>query len=481
MRYSIVRYVQGQILKIEGALLILPALTGLLYREDAAKAYFLMAAVCLVLGVLLTLHKPAKIVLYAREGMVSVGLAWLVLSVFGAVPFVLCGDIPSYPDALFEIISGFTTTGASILANVEAISHASLLWRSLSHWVGGMGVIVFMLAIIPMASGYNMQLMKAESPGPSVGKLVPRVKESAKILYLIYLGMTAIQLVLLLAARMPWFDAVCMTFGTAGTGGFGILVDSCGSYTALQRNIITVFMLAFGVNFNAYFYLLGRDFKQILKMEEVRWYLIIVAVSTALITINISGMFSSWTESLHHAAFQVASIITTTGYSSVDFDLWPMFSKMILVGLMFCGACAGSTGGGIKVSRILILAKAVRVEIQHYIHPRAVTGMKVDGKALDKSILRAVLVYLAAYVFLFGASVLILALDPAQSFTTDFTAVAATINNIGPGLDAVGPALSFGGLSVLSKFVLMFDMLAGRLELFPMLVLFLPSIWKRNS
>ena len=481
MRYSIVRYVQGQILKIEGALLLLPALTGLLYREDAARAYFVMAAVCLVLGILLTLQKPAKLILYAREGMVSVGLAWLVLSLFGAVPFVLCGDIPYYPDALFEIISGFTTTGASILADVEAISHASLMWRSLSHWVGGMGVIVFMLAIIPLASGYNMQLMKAESPGPSVGKLVPHVRESAKILYLIYLAMTAIQLVLLLLARMPWFDAVCMTFGTAGTGGFGILVDSCGSYTALQRNIITVFMLAFGVNFNAYFYLLGKDRKQILKMEEVRWYFIIVAVSTILITINISGRFSSWTESLHHAAFQVASIITTTGYSSVDFDLWPMFSKVILVGLMFCGACAGSTGGGIKVSRILILAKAVRVEIKHYIHPRAVTTMKMDGKAVDKSILRAVLVYLAAYVFLFGLSVLILALDPTQSFTTDFTAVAATINNIGPGLDAVGPALSFGGLTVLSKFVLMFDMLAGRLELFPMLVLFIPSIWMKNS
>ncbi len=480
MRYSIVRYVQGQILKIEGVLLLVPALTDLIYREGALTAYLATACLCMAAGVLLTLHKPEKIILYAREGMVSVALAWIILSLFGALPFVLCGDIPFYPDALFEIISGFTTTGASILTEVEAATHATLMWRSLSHWIGGMGVIVFMLAILPNASGYNMQLMKAESPGPSVGKLVPKVRESAGILYRIYIGMTAVQLVLLLLARMPWFDAVCMTFGTAGTGGFGILADSCGSYTALQRNIITVFMLAFGVNFNAYFYLLGRDLKQVLRMEEVRWYLIIVAASTLLITVNISGFFPSWQESLHHAAFQVASIITTTGYSSVDFDLWPMFSKVILVGLMFCGACAGSTGGGIKVSRILILAKAVKAEVRHYLHPRAVTNMKMDGKTVDKSILRGVLVYLAAYIFLFGASVLLLALDPSKSFTTDFTAVAATFNNIGPGLEAVGPALSFAGLTTLSKFVLMFDMLAGRLELFPMLVIFLPSIWKKS-
>lgn len=480
MRYSVVRYVQGQILKIESALLLVPFVTGVIYAEKAALAYLLVAAICLAAGCLLSIHKPAKLVLYAREGMVSVALAWVVLSVFGAVPFVLSGDIPSFTNALFEIISGFTTTGASVVDQVEALSHASLMWRSFSHWVGGMGVIVFMLAIIPLASGYNMQLMKAESPGPSVGKLVPHVKESAKILYLIYIGLTVIQLILLLLARMPLFDTLCMSFGTAGTGGFGIVSSSCGEYTMLQRNILTFFMIAFGVNFNAYFFLLGKDLKQVFKMEEVRWYLLIIAGSTALITWNIMGLFPSWQDALHHAAFQVASIITTTGYSSVNFDVWPMFSKVILVGLMFCGACAGSTGGGIKVSRIIILFKSVRVEMKHYIHPRSVSVMKVDGKAVDKSILRGVLVYLAAYVFLFGLSVLILALDPSQSFTTDFTAVAATFNNIGPGLDAVGPAVSFNGLSVLSKFVLMFDMLAGRLELFPMLALLSPSSWKRN-
>ena len=363
---------------------------------------------------------------------------------------------------------------------MEALSHASLMWRSFSHWVGGMGVIVFMLAIIPMASGYNMQLMKAESPGPSVGKLVPHVKESAKILYLIYISLTGIQLVLLLLTGMEGFDALCITFGTAGTGGFGILNSSCGAYTGLQQNIITIFMLAFGVNFNAYYFLLGKDRKQILRMEEVRWYFIIVAASILLICLNVREMFNTWQEAFHHAAFQVASVITTTGYSTVDFNLWPMFSKMILVALMFCGACAGSTGGGIKVSRILILFKAVRVEIRHYMHPRAVTTMKMDGKAVDKSIFRGVLVYLAAYTFVFAISVLILALDPTQNFTTDFTAVAATFNNIGPGLDAVGPATNFNGLTLLSKYVLMFDMLAGRLELFPMLIFFLPSTWKRN-
>ncbi len=480
MHYSIVRYIQGQILKIEGALLLVPALTGVLYREWEASSYFLVALICEAIGVLLAYRKPVKFVLYAREGMVSVALAWIVMSLFGALPFVLCGDIPSFSNALFEIISGFTTTGASILENVEALSHASLMWRSFSHWVGGMGVIVFMLAIIPMASGYNMQLMKAESPGPSVGKLVPHVKESAKILYLIYISLTGIQLVLLLLTGMAGFDAVCITFGTAGTGGFGILNSSCGAYTSLQQNIITIFMLAFGVNFNAYYFLLGKDRKQILRMEEVRWYLIIVAVSILLICFNVRGMFHTWQEAFHDSAFQVASVITTTGYSTVDFDLWPMFSKMILVALMFCGACAGSTGGGIKVSRILILFKAVRVEIRHYMHPRAVTTMKMDGKAVDKSIFRGVLVYLAAYTFVFAASLLILAIDPSQNFTTDFTAVAATFNNIGPGLDAVGPAMNFNGLSILSKYVLMFDMLAGRLELFPMLVFFLPSTWKRN-
>lgn len=481
MHYSMVRYVQGQILRIEGALLLVPALTGAVYGEWEAVSYLLVAVICEAIGTLLTLRKPAKFVLYAREGMVSVALAWIVMSLFGALPFVLCGDIPSFSNALFEIISGFTTTGASILEDVEGLSHASLMWRSFSHWVGGMGVIVFMLAIIPMASGYNMQLMKAESPGPSVGKLVPHVKESAKILYLIYVSLTVIQFVLLKVTGMPLFDAVCITFGTAGTGGFGILNSSCGAYTGLQQNIITIFMLAFGVNFNAYYFLLGKDKKQVLKMEEVRWYFLIVFSSIALICINVHGLFQTWGEALHHAAFQVASIITTTGYSTVNFDMWPMFSKMILVGLMFCGACAGSTGGGIKVSRILILLKAVRVEIRHNMHPRAVSTMKMDGKAVDKSIFRGVLVYLAAYVFVYAVSMLLLALDPVQSFTTDFTAVAATFNNIGPGLEAVGPAANFNGLSLLSKYVLMFDMLAGRLELFPMLIFFLPSTWKKNA
>ena len=468
-------------MNFEALAFVLPLICAVVYNEPYKLLFTVCVMICWFFGTLLTYKPPKNKEMYAKEGYVIVALSWIVMSVFGALPFVLCGDIPSFSNALFEIISGFTTTGASILEDVEVLSHASLIWRSFSHWVGGMGVIVFMLAIIPMASGYNMQLMKAESPGPSVGKLVPRVKESAKILYLIYVSLTGIQLVLLLLTGMKGFDAVCITFGTAGTGGFGIWNNSCGGYTTLQQGIITIFMLAFGVNFNAYYFLLGKDKKQAFRMEEVRGYFLIVAVSILLITINIRGLFHSLPESFHHAAFQVASIITTTGYSTEDFDLWPMFSKMILILLMFCGACAGSTGGGIKVSRILILLKAVRTEIRHYMHPRAVTTMKMDGKAIDKSIFRGVLVYLAAYAFLFAVSVLILSLDPTQSFATDFTAVAATFNNIGPGLEMVGPAANFNSLTLLSKYVLMFDMLAGRLELFPLLVFFLPSTWKKSA
>ena len=461
--------------------MFLPVLTGILYRESEVWSFLLVAVISCIAGqLLITIRKPEKFVLYAREGLVSVSLAWVMMSAVGAVPFVLNGDIPVYTDALFETISGFTTTGASILTDIESLSHASLFWRSFTHWIGGMGVIVFMLAIIPMASGYNMQLMKAESPGPSVGKLVPRVKETAKILYIIYFCMTIAEMALLLITGMIPFDAICISFGTAGTGGFGTLSDSCASYSVLQQVIITIFMLGFGVNFNAYYYLLGKDKKQAFQMEEVRWYVAIVAAAILLVTINVRSYFGGWLESLQQAAFQVASIVTTTGFATADFDLWPMFSKMILVALMFIGACAGSTGGGIKVSRIVILGKTIRSELQRYIHPRSIPSVRVDGKAVDKTIVRGVLVYLAVYIFLFGCSLLLLSIDPSQSFTTDFTAVAATINNIGPGLEAVGPTANYAGMSVFSKYVLMFDMLAGRLELFPMLILFKRSVWKRT-
>ncbi|SEA09175.1 trk system potassium uptake protein TrkH [Lachnospiraceae bacterium NK3A20] len=480
MHYNIVRYIQGMILKIEAVLLLLPAFVGCIYREKAAWSFFIVAAITAALGFLLTIRKPKKFVFYAREGIVSVSFAWILISIFGAIPFVINGDIPNYTDALFETISGFTTTGASILADVEVLSHASLFWRSFTHWVGGMGVIVFMLAIVPMTGGYNAQLMRAESPGPSFGKLVPKLRESAKILYLIYFAMTVITIAALLIAGMPLFDSLCMAFGAAGTGGFGIHNDSIGGYTILQQAILTIAMLAFGVNFNAYYFLLGKDKKQAFKMEEVRWYFLIVAAAIAIITFNIRSTFESLYLAFHHAAFQVATIITTTGYSTVDFDRWPELSRGILVLLMFIGACAGSTGGGIKVSRIVILFKTVKQQVVEYLHPNAVTCVKFDGRTSEKETVHGVSVYLATYLFLFVISVFILTLDPRWDLVTDFTAAAATFNNIGPGLAGVGPTCNYGGLTVLSKYTLMYDMLAGRLELYPMLMLFLPRVWKRN-
>lgn len=480
MHYHIVVYILGMVLRVEGALMLLPAIVGLMYGEHQALSFFIMAAVTFALGTVMMWKKPAKFVFYAREALVSVSLSWILISIMGGLPFVINGDIPSFSNALFETISGFTTTGASILDNVEGLSHASLLWRSFTHWVGGMGVIVFMLAIVPMTSGYNAQLMRAESPGPTFGKLVPKVRESAKILYTIYFGMTIVQIVLLLLARMPIFDAFCLSFGTAGTGGFGIRNDSVGSYTMLQQGIITVFMILFGVNFNAYYYLTGRDKKQAFRMEEVRWYFIIIAVAILFITGNIAPMFDSVFKAFHHAAFQVGSIITTTGYSTVDFDKWPEFSRGILVLLMFIGACAGSTGGGIKVSRVVVMVKAVAQQTREYIHPHSVCSIDFDGKAVDKCTVKSILVYLAVFIFIFVGSVFVLTIDPKWDLLTDFTAVAATFNNIGPGLAGVGPMTNYNGLSLLSKYVLMFDMLAGRLELYPMLVLFVPSIWKRR-
>ena len=413
---------------------------------------------------------------YTKEGFISVGLVWIVISLCGALPFVLCGDIPSYPDALFETISGFTTTGSSILSDVEALSHAGLFWRSFTHWVGGMGVIVFVLAIMPMrkgGTGNQIHMMRAESPGPVVGKLVPKIRDTAKILYIIYFGMTVAEIILLLVAGMPLFDTLCLSFGTAGTGGFGVLGDSIASYPLLQQGIITVFMILFGVNFNAYFFLfLGKDKKDAFRLTEVRWYFLIIAFSVVTITINIHKMFDNLFLAFHHAAFQVGSVITTTGYATADFDLWPQYSRCLLVLIMFIGACAGSTGGGIKVSRIIILVKAGLQEIHHYIHPRAVTSVHMDGKPVENETVRSVIMYLGIYIVIFCSSVLLVtAFDGGESLETVFTAVTATINNIGPGLSAVGPTANFGHLSLASKFVLMFDMLAGRLELYPMLLL----------
>ena len=479
MNYSIVLYILGCVLKFESAFLVLPALVGLIYREHASVSYLAVAVLCLILGVLLTHKKPRSTNLYTREGFVAVALSWIIMSIFGAIPFVLTGDIPFYVDALFETISGFTTTGSSILTDVESISKASLFWRSFSHWIGGMGVFVFIMAILPMMGGSTMNLMKAESPGPSVSKLVPHVKDTAKILYGIYIAITICEATILRALGMPLFDSLTTTFGTVGTGGFGIRNDSIAGYSPAIQITITVFMILSGINYTAYFYILTGKIKELFKIEEVRWYLAIIFGSVAVITWNVRSLYPTFSETLRHAFFQVGSIITTTGYATTDFDLWPALSKTLLVTLMFIGACAGSTSGGIKVSRILILLKTIRKELSLIIHPRQVKKIRMDGHPVDHETLRSANVFLVVYFVLLLTSMLLISVDEFD-FSTNFTSVVTALNNIGPGLNLVGPTQNFSIFSPFSKFVLMFDMLAGRLELFPMMILLMPSTWKRK-
>lgn len=479
MNYAMIRYIIGWILNFEAAFMSPSFVVGLIYREKSVWAIFATMLLCLVIGVpMVLLKRPKQAVFYAKDGFVSVGLSWVVLSVMGALPFVISGSIPHPVDALFETVSGFTTTGSSILSDVEALPKCMLFWRSFTHWVGGMGVLVFMLTILPMSGGYHMNLMRAESPGPSVERFVPTVKSTAKILYGIYICLSLLELLLLLVGKMPMFDALTLTFGTAGTGGFGIKNDSIGSYTTYQQTVITIFMILFGVNFNVYFLFLLKKIRQGLKNEELRAYLGIILGAILLITVNIAGKFGNPFLAFHHAAFQVGSIITTTGYSTVDFNTWPTFSKTVLVLLMFIGASAGSTGGGIKVSRIVILAKSVKKELKQYLHPHSISKIKMDGKPVEHEVVRSINVFLIAYLLIYAVSMLIVSLDNFD-FTTTFTSVAATINNIGPGLDLVGPAANFGILSVPSKLVLIFDMLAGRLEIFPLLLLFVPDTWRK--
>lgn len=479
MNYSIVLYILGCVLKFESAFLVLPALVGLIYREHASVSYLAVAVLCLILGVLLTHKKPRSTNLYTREGFVAVALSWIIMSIFGAIPFVLTGDIPFYVDALFETISGFTTTGSSILTDVESISKASLFWRSFSHWIGGMGVFVFIMAILPMMGGSTMNLMKAESPGPSVSKLVPHVKDTAKILYGIYIAITICEATILRALGIPLFDSLTTTFGTVGTGGFGIRNDSIAGYSPAIQITITVFMILSGINYTAYFYILTGKIKELFKIEEVRWYLAIIFGSVAVITWNVRSLYPTFSETLRHAFFQVGSIITTTGYATTDFDLWPALSKTLLVTLMFIGACAGSTSGGIKVSRILILLKTIRKELSLIIHPRQVKKIRMDGHPVDHETLRSANVFLVVYFVLLLTSMLLISVDEFD-FSTNFTSVVTVLNNIGPGLNLVGPTQNFSIFSPFSKFVLMFDMLAGRLELFPMMILLMPSTWKRK-
>ncbi len=479
MNYSMIFYIIGWILVVEAALMVPSGVVAIIYGESCGWVFAVTILLCLVLGLPLIRRQPENKVFYFKEGAVIVALSWLIMSIMGAVPFVLSGAIPHPVDALFETVSGFTTTGSSILASVEELPYCILFWRSFTHWIGGMGVLVFILCLLPLTgSGYHMNLMKAESPGPSVSKLVPKVRATAKMLYGLYIFLTILQLVLLLLGSMPLFDALCVTFGSAGTGGFGIKNDSMGSYTTYQQAVTTIFMILFGVNFNVYFLLYMKKPKEAFRCEEARWYLTIIAVSTLIITFFIRDSFDSIAMAFHHAAFQVGTIITTTGFATTDFNLWPAVPKTILVILMLVGACAGSTGGGIKVSRIVILFKSVLLEMRRNLHPNVVQRVNFEGHPVDKNTLRSVLIFLAAYSFIFAFSTLLISVDN-YDLTTNFTAVAATLNNIGPGLEMVGPTQNFGHFSTFSKLVLTFDMLAGRLEIFPLLLLFHRDTWRR--
>ncbi len=479
MNKQMIRYVLGLVLLIEGALLLLPLAVALLYREASWIYFIATIGVCLALGGCMTLRKPQRRALFPKDGFVIAALSWIVISLVGALPFHLSGQIPRYIDALFEMISGFTTTGSSILTQVETLDHGMLFWRSFSHWVGGMGILVFMLALLPAMGGATIHILRAESPGPSVGKVVPKIRDSAKITYEIYLALTVLLVILYLAGGMSLFDSLCIAFGTAGTGGFAVRTSSCAEYSPYIQTVTTIFMILFGVNFTVYFLLLQRKFRQALRSSELWTYLGVILVATLAISLNIFRSMSSFGQAVHHAAFTVSSLITTTGYGTVDFNLWPEFSRVILCFLMVMGACAGSTGGGFKVSRIVILCRYANNELKRLIHPRTVNVVQVDGKQISRETVHGVLVYTLFYIFIAMASMLLISLDNFDASTT-VSSVLATLNNIGPGLGAVGPAASFAGLSDLSKAVLCLDMLAGRLEIFPLLVLLLPSTWAKK-
>ena len=479
LNWAMIGNVLGMVLIAQACLMVLPVIVDLIYQEGLYDSYLIVIGICLVLGYALTRTRAKVNNYFAKDGMIAVGLAWIVVSFFGGLPFYLSGEIPSFVDCFFEAVSGFTTTGSSILTEVESLKHATLFWRSFTHWIGGMGILVFILAILPKSNDRDMHIMRAEAPGPTIGKLVPRMRQSAMILYTMYMGLTIIQVILLLIGKMPLFDALCNTFGSAGTGGFAIKNTSIGAYNnSYYEIIITIFMILFGVNFNMYYFLLIKDFKQVFKNEELRAYLGVILFSIVCITINILSMYNfDVLKSIRLASFQVGSIITTTGYATVNFDAWSQTCRAILVVLMFVGACAGSTGGGIKVSRFIVMVKTMIKELNSYIHPKSVKKIKMDDKPIEHEVVRSINVYFITFMILFAFSVFAISFD-GNDLITNFTAVAATINNIGPGLELVGPTQNFGLFSGFSKFVLMFDMLAGRLELFPLLLLFHPTLWK---
>ena len=481
MNYRMVAFVLGRIFAIEAGLMLFPLICGMLYGEwYLLPAFLLPAALLAVLGFITSHKTPKNTTIFARDGLAIVALVWVLMSAFGALPFVISGEIPSFIDAFFETVSGFTTTGSTILTDVEALSHGTLFWRSFSHWVGGMGVLVFAMAVLPMTDGRAMHLMRAEVPGPTVGKISSKLSDSAQILYAIYFAMTLVEVVLLCAGGMPLFDSLIHSFGTAGTGGFSNKGLSVGAYNNPYFEIVIgVFMLLFGINFNLYYFLLLRRFRDALCSEEMLTYLGIVGFSTVTITLNILHLYDNVGTALRTAFFQVSSIITTTGYASADFNLWPTYSRIVICILMFFGACAGSTAGGLKISRVIIFLKAAKQDLNKMLHTHAVTTVRFEGKPLDEKVLRGVHNYFNIYMLLLTLSVLLLSLDGFDIVST-FTAVVTCFNNVGPGLEMVGPMGSFADFSAPAKLLLSFDMLAGRLELYPMLALFSPRLWRKR-
>ena len=472
----------GRISQVAALLLLIPAVVAIIYKEtEQFFAFFITAIAAFAIGLFIGLiTKTKNRVIYAKDGFAITALAWIVMALVGAVPFVISGDIPSYIDAVFETVSGFTTTGASILTNVEAMSRSMLFWRSFTHWIGGMGVLVFIMAIIPNLTDRSIHIMRAEMPGPVIGKLVPRVKDTAKILYLIYIFLTVLQTVLLLAGGMSLFDSLVHTFGTAGTGGFGIKADSIASYSPYCQWVIAIFMLIFGVNFNLYYLLLLRRIRTALKSGELWCYISIVFVSVAAITVNIAPIYKNFSTALRNSTFQVASIISTTGFATADFDLWPGLSKAILLLLMFCGACAGSTAGGLKGSRVVMLFKSVTKEIRKMLHPRSIGKVHFEGKSVEDSTLSSVSTYFVIYMICFFMIFLLISFEPF-GLESNFSAVAACFNNIGPGFSAVGPTASYAGYTGFSKIILAFAMLLGRLEIFPIVVFLSPRTWMKKK
>ncbi len=484
MNKKMVLYVLGKIIMTEAGLLLLPAITAVIYGElISLNAFLITIAIAAVVGMLLmVLSRTDNKEIYAGEGFVIVAFAWVVMSLIGCLPFIFGGEITNFFDAFFETVSGFTTTGSSILTDVEKMKKSMLLWRSFTHWVGGMGVLVFVMAIVPGSSKGSMNIMRAEMPGPIIGKLVPKARDTAKILYLIYIALTLLEIVLLCAGKMSFFESLLHSFGTAGTGGFGIRGDSIASYNDYIQWVIAIFMLVFGINFNLYYLILIRRFKSALKSSELWCYLGIVTVAVGAITLNIWGKFSDtmlFSDALRHSTFQVSTIISTTGYATMNFDMWPVFSKTILFILMFIGACAGSTAGGLKVSRVVLLFKNIAREIKSLLHPRSVTKVRFEGKIVEESTLRSVGTYFAIYMVCFVAVFLLISVQPF-GIETNISAAASCFNNIGPGFDMVGPLSNFSIYNDFSTVVLSIAMLLGRLEIFPIIIAFSPTTWQRK-